>query len=119
MSYVDGFVLVIPKDKVEDYKKMASEAMGFWKEYGALDYKECQADDMNADFGVPFPKLANAKDDEVVFFSYIVYRDRAHRDEVNKKVMSDERLSESCKKYGEVFDMKRMAYGGFQTVVGF
>lgn len=119
MSYVDGFVLVVPKARLDDYKAMATEAGRVWKEYGALDYKECAADDMNADFGVPFPQLASAKDDEVVIFSYIVYKDRAQRDEVNKKVMADERLSEGCKKYGDVFDMKRMAYGGFQTIVEF
>ena len=115
MSYVDGFVLSVPKKKLGEYKKMATLGGKVWKEHGALDYRECVADDMKAPMGLPFPKLAKAKPGEVVFFSYIVYKSRAHRDQVNAKVMKDKRMSEGPQTMP--FDMKRMAYGGFKTFV--
>lgn len=115
MSYVDGFVLVVPKKKLAAYKAIACKAGKIWREHGALDYRECVADDMKVKSGVPFPKLAKAKPGEVVVFSYIVYKSRTHRDRVNAKVMADERLHSIP---GPMpFDMKRMSYGGFKTLV--
>ena len=116
MSYVDGFVLVVPKKKLAVYKKMATKAGKIWREHGALDYKECVGDDLKSKWGTPFGKLAKAKTGETVVFSYIVYKSRAHRDKVNAKVMKDKRLGEGMPKEMP-FDMKRMAYGGFKTLV--
>lgn len=114
-TYVDGFVLCIPQDKIAQYRELAQKAGKIWREHGALEYRECLADDMNAHDMVPFPTAAGAKEGEVVVFSYIVYKSRADRDAVNAKVMSDPRLSEACT--GDVFDYKRMVYGGFETIV--
>ena len=116
MSYVDGFVLVVPKKKMQIYKSMARKAGKIWREHGALDYRECVGDDLKVKFGMPFTKLAKTKAGETVVFSYIVYKSRAHRDKVNAKVMSDKRLTDSMTKEMP-FDMKRMAYGGFKTLV--
>ena len=118
MSYVDGFVLVVPKKKIAAYKKMATRAAMVWKDHGALDYRECVGDDLKVKMGLPFPKLAKTKAGETVVFSYIVYKSRAHRDKVNAKVMKDKRLFEGMSKEMP-FDMKRMAYGGFKTLVEF
>lgn len=118
MSYVDGFVLVVPKRKLAIYKKMATRAAMVWKDHGALDYRECVGDDLKVKMGLPFPKLAKTKAGETVVFSYIVYKSRAHRDKVNAKVMKDKRLFEGMVKEMP-FDMKRMAYGGFKTLVEF
>jgi uncharacterized protein YbaA (DUF1428 family) len=116
-KYVDGFVFSVAEENVAAYKKMAREGAKTWKKYGALDYMECQADDMERP-GVTFtfPKMAKAKDGEKVWFSFITFKSRKHRDEVNKKVMEYFE-----KKYTEEtpmpFDMKRMAYGGFKVEV--
>jgi uncharacterized protein YbaA (DUF1428 family) len=116
MSYVDGFVLVVPKKKLDVYKSMARKAGKIWREHGALDYRECVGDDLKVKFGMPFTKLAKTKSGETVVFSYIVYKSRAHRDKVNAKVMADPRLSKGMPKEMP-FDLKRMAYGGFKTLV--
>lgn len=117
-EYVDGFVIVVPKKKIEAYKKLAKKAGKIWLEYGALDYRECVAEDMKADFGLPFPKLVGGiKASETIVFSWVTYKSRKHRDAVNKKVMSDERLE--CDPNDMPFDMKRMSYGGFETIVKF
>ena len=115
MSYVDGFVLVVPKKKIALYKKIARKAGRIWREHGALDYRECVGDDLKVKMGMPFPKLAKTKPGETVVFSYIVYKSRAHRDKVNAKVMADKRLKMEGTEMP--FDMKRMAYGGFKTMV--
>ncbi len=115
MSYVDGFVLVVPKKKLDIYKKISRKAGKIWREHGALDYRECVGDDLKVKFGQPFPKLAKAKAGELVVFSYIVYKSRAHRDRVNAKVMADKRLKMEEKEMP--FDLKRMSYGGFKTFV--
>ena len=117
MSYVDGFVLVVPKRKIAVYKKMATRAAMVWKDHGALDYRECVGDDLKVKMGLPFPKLAKTKPSETVVFSYIVYKSRAHRDKVNAKVMADKRLMGPSMPKEMPFDMKRMAYGGFKTLV--
>lgn len=118
MSYVDGFVVPVPKDRLEDYRKMAEAASIVWKEHGALDYKECVLEDLTGnDFTMTFPRAVQSNDNETIVFAYIVYKDRAHRDEVNKKVMADPRLGEGCNPDNMPFDCKRMAYGGFKTIV--
>lgn len=117
MAYIDAFVLVVPKKKLAAYKALAQKAGKVWKEHGALDYHECVGDDLNMGFGLPFPKLAGSKPSEVVMFSYIVYKSKAQRNAVNKKVMSDKRMGEMCDPKNMPFDMKRMACGGFKTLV--
>ena len=117
MSYVDGFVLVVPKKKLPIYKSMARKAGKVWREHGALDYRECVGDDLDVKMGLPFTKLAKTKPGETVVFAYIVYKSRAHRDKVLAKVMADRRLAASNMPKESPFDMKRMAYGGFKTLV--
>ena len=116
--YVDGFVLPVPKKNLAAYRKMAKLAARVWKKHGALDYQECVGDDLSIPGMYSFPKLAKAKSGETVFFSYITYRSRAHRDRVNGKVMKDPSLAAMCGQKMP-FDMKRMAYGGFKQFVGF
>jgi uncharacterized protein YbaA (DUF1428 family) len=118
-NYVDGFVIPIPKKNTAAYKKMASEGSKVWKKFGALDYKECMLDDASPAFvTLTFPKMVKVKPGEVVWFSFIVFKSRAHRDSVNKKVMAY-----FSKKYGAEmekampFDMKRFAFGGFKVLV--
>jgi uncharacterized protein YbaA (DUF1428 family) len=117
MKYVDGFVLPVPKKNIPAYRRMAQAAGKIWREYGALDYKECVGDDLKVKMGLPFPRLCKLKRGETVFFSWIVYKSRAHRDSVNKKVMKDPRLEKMMKKGPMPFDPKRMAYGGFSVLV--
>jgi uncharacterized protein YbaA (DUF1428 family) len=117
MSYVDGFVVPVPKNKLDAYRKMARMASKVWKEYGALDYKECVADDVKVGKQTSFPQSVKLKSGETIVFAYIVYKSRAHRDSVNKKVMSDPRLMKMCDPKNPPFDMKRMFWGGFKTIV--
>ncbi len=115
-KYVDGFVLPVSKSKLEAYKKMAKLGAKMWKKYGALDYKECLADDLQS-MGMPslFPRMVKLKPDEVVVFSFIVYKSRAHRDQVMKKVMKDASMEAFAKEMP--FNVKRMATGGFTVMV--
>jgi uncharacterized protein YbaA (DUF1428 family) len=113
--YVDGFVLPVPKENVEAYRKIARKAGKVWRDHGALDYKECVGDDMDVKFGVPFTRAAKAKPGETVVFAYIVFKSRKHRDRVNAKVMKDPRLAGTPKDMP--FDVKRMVYGGFTVIV--
>ena len=113
MSYVDGFVLAVPKANLDAYKKMAGQAGSIWMEYGALSYVECIGDDVPYGELTSFPRAVQAKDDEVVVFAWIVYRDRETRDAVNKKVMADDRFHG----HDMPFDGKRMIYGGFTTLL--
>ena len=117
MSYVDGFVLTVPKKNLAAYRRMSKKSGKIWREYGALEYRECVGDDLKVKFGVPFPRLAKAKPSETVVFSWIVYKSREHRDRVNAKVMKDPRLAGMCDSKSMPFDMKRMAYGGFKVLV--
>ena len=122
-TYIDGFVICIPKKNTAAYKKMAREGLAVWKKFGALDYKECIADDLTPDTGMTkiasFPKLVKLKSGEAIWFSFITYKSRHHRDQVNKKVMAY-----LAKKYGDMdmatmpFDMKRFATAGFKVEVG-
>jgi uncharacterized protein YbaA (DUF1428 family) len=117
--YVDGFVLSIPKKNTAKYKKLAREAKDVWMKMGALDYKECKADDMKPkDVTFTFPKMAKAKPDEAVWFSFIVFESRKHRDAVNKKVMAYFEEKYGKKMADMPFDMKRFSYGGFKVEVG-
>jgi uncharacterized protein YbaA (DUF1428 family) len=112
MSYVDGFVLAVPKNNIESYKKMARLGGEVWKEHGALAYVECIGDDVPYGKLTSFPRAVQAKDDEVVWFAWIVYKSREQRDEINAKVMADPRLKGSMT--DAPFDGKRMIFGGFQ-----
>ena len=117
-TYVDGFVISIPKKNTAKYKKIASEAKDVWMKFGALDYKECKIDDAKPKYvTLTFPKMTQAKPSEAVWSSFIVFKSRSHRDAVNKKVMAY-----FDKKYGNnmdmPFDMKRFSYGGFTVEVG-
>ena len=116
MKYVDGFLLPVPKKKLQAYRRIAQKAGKVWREHGALDYMECVGDDLNNKWGVKFPKVAKLKPGETVVFSYIVYKSRAHRDRVNAKVMKDKRIADSMNQ-AMPFDVKRMAYGGFKVLV--
>ena len=111
MSYVDGFVLAVPKAHIEAYKEMARLGGEVWKDHGALSYVECIGDDVPMGELTSFPRAVQAKDDEIVVFSWIVYASRQARDEINAKVMSDPRLKHY--EAGMPFDGKRMIYGGF------
>lgn len=115
MSYVDGFLLPVPKKNVAAYRKMAALGKKLWMKHGAVAYFECVGDDLKPKFGLPFPKLMKLKPGETAFFSFIVYKSRAHRDAVNKKVMSDPFMQGPPPNMP--FDVKRMAYGGFKTLV--
>ena len=115
--YVDGFVIPIPKDKIDDYRRLAEAAGKLWKEHGALDYWECLGDDLEVKDMVSFPQLANIGADETVVFSWIVYASREQRDQVNARIMADPRIQELCDPDNPPFDCKRMAYGGFKVLV--
>lgn len=119
MEYVDGFVLAIPRRKLAAYQKVAKRAGRIWKEYGALQYRECVGDDLKASFCIPFPKLIKQKPGELVVFSWITYRSKAQRNRIMKQVMEDPRLADMMDPANMPFDMKRMAYGGFSTIVSY
>lgn len=118
-TYVDGFVISIPKKSTVKYKKIASEAKDVWLKMGALDYKECKIDDAKPKFvAFTFPKMAKAKPSEAVWFSFIVFKSRSHRDTVNKKVMAFFEKKYGPKMMDMPFDMKRFSYAGFSVEVG-
>jgi uncharacterized protein YbaA (DUF1428 family) len=117
MRYVDGFVLPVPKKKLAAYRRMAQKAGKVWREHGALDYKECAGDDLKVKGLVSFPRMAKLKPGETVVFAYIVYKSRAHRNQVNAKVIKDPRLAKMMDPKSMPFDVKRMAYGGFKVLV--
>lgn len=122
-KYVDGFVLVVPKNKAEEYKKMAEGGRDIWMKHGALGYYECKGNDLTPQAMGPitsreFPEMAGASQDETVWFSFIIFKDKQHRDEVNAKVNAE--MEEQMKNGEDMdmpFDVKRMAYGGFQVEV--
>jgi uncharacterized protein YbaA (DUF1428 family) len=117
MRYVDGFVLPVPEKNLKIYRSLSQKAGKIFREHGALEFLEAVGDDLDTKFAVPFTKLAKPKPGEVVLFSFIVYKSRAHRDKVNAKVMSDPRMNEMMKGRPMPFEMKRMAYGGFKGLV--
>jgi uncharacterized protein YbaA (DUF1428 family) len=122
-KYVDGFVLVVPKNKTEEYKKMAEDGRDTWMKHGALDYYECRGDDlipqeMGGEKARAFTEMAGATDSDTVWFSFIVFKSKEHRDEVNAKVMEEMgKQMEGLEDMSMPFDMKQMAYGGFQVEV--
>jgi uncharacterized protein YbaA (DUF1428 family) len=117
--YVDGFVVPVPKKHLDAYKRMARKAGKVWKEYGALEYVECVADDVKPGKVTSFPQAVKLKADEVVVFSWIVYKSRAQRDSINAKVMKDPRLASMMDPKTLPFDGKRMFWGGFRTMLEF
>lgn len=117
MRYVDGFVVPVPEKNLALYRNIAKKAGKIWKEHGALEYIEAVGDDLENNWGVPFPKAAKLKEGEVPFFSFIVYKSRADRDKVNAKVMSDPRMKKMMEGASMPFEVKRMVYGGFKVLV--
>lgn len=117
MKYVDGFVIPVPRKNVSAYRRMSLRASKVWMDHGALEYRECVADDLNTKMGLPFSETVKAKRNETVIFAWIVYKSRGHRDAVNAKVMKDPRLVAMMKKGAMPFDVNRMAYGGFKVIV--
>ena len=116
--YVDGFVLPVPRRNVDAYRRMARRAGKVWMEHGALEYVEAIADDVKPGKLTSFPQSVKLKKNEVVWFSWIVYRSRKHRDQVNAKVMKDPRIAGTMSDMSKLpFDAKRMIYGGFKTAV--
>jgi len=116
MTYVDGFVLPVPTKNLAAYRAMARKAGRVWKEHGALLYMECAGDDLKVPMGLSFPKLAKPKKGETVVFSFIVYKSKASRNAVLKKVMQDKRITATMTQKMP-FDMTRMSYGGFKVMV--
>ena len=117
MAYVDGFVVPVPKKNVNTYRSMARKAGKVWKEYGAVEFRECIADDVKVGKWTSFPRSVKLKPSETVVFSYIVYKTRKDRDKVNAKVMADPRIGQSMDPKAMPFDAKRMIYGGFKVLV--
>lgn len=117
-NYVDGFVLPIQKKRVGEYRRLARLAGKVWMEHGALEYRECIADDVKPGKRTSFPQAVRLKKNEVVWFSWIVYKSRRHRDRVNAKVMKDKRFA-GMDMNAMPFDAKRMIYGGFKVAVTF
>lgn len=115
MAYVDGFILAVKKDRLDQYKEMAATAGQVWKEHGALDYVEALADDAPYGELTSFPRSVMAQGDEIVVFSYVTYKDRAARDEILKKVLADPRINTDMS--NSPADMKRMIYGGFEVFI--
>ena len=116
MSYVDGFLLPLPKRNAKAYVKLAKLACKVWKEHGALEYRECIGEDLDPCGVRPFPKAAGAKRGETVVFAWIVYKSKKHRDQVNTKVMQDPRILKMMQQKMPV-DIQRMFHGGFDVVV--
>jgi uncharacterized protein YbaA (DUF1428 family) len=117
MPYVDGFLIPVPKNKVEAYRRISRKAGRVWRGHGALEYRECLGEDLEVKMGVPFPRAARVKPGETVIFSWIVYKSRAHRDRVNARVMKDPRIEAMMDPKAMPFDVKRMSYGGFTTII--
>ena len=115
--YVDGFVFAVPKNKVDDYRKVARKAGKVWREHGALEYVECIGDDVPKGKVTDFPMSVKAKRNEVVGFAWITYKSRKHRDAVMKKVMADKRLADMMTPNSMPFDTKRMIWGGFKSFI--
>jgi uncharacterized protein YbaA (DUF1428 family) len=115
--YVDGFVLPLPKQNIDAYRRQARKAGKIWREHGALEYRECIADDVKVGKTTSFPQSVKRKRDETVVFAWVVFKSRAHRDRVNAKVMKDPRLADTMDAKDTPFDASRMIYGGFEVVV--
>jgi uncharacterized protein YbaA (DUF1428 family) len=117
MRYVDGYVLPVPKKNLQAYRRMAQKAGKVWRDHGALEFIECVADDVKPGKHTSFPQSVKLKPGEMVVFSWIVFKSRAHRDRVNAKVMKDPRLAKMMDPKAMPFDGKRMIWGGFKVLV--
>ena len=117
MAYVDGFVLPVPKRKLDEYRRMARKAGKVWRKHGALEYRECAAEDISKGKITSFPRSVKQKRGETVIFAWIVYKSRAQRDKVNEKVMNDPRLADMMDPKDSPFDASRMFWGGFDVIV--
>jgi uncharacterized protein YbaA (DUF1428 family) len=117
MAYVDGFVVPVPRDKLDAYRDVSTKAGRIWREHGALEYRECVADDVKPGELTSFPQSVMLQPHEVVVFSWIVYESRAQRDAVNDKVMKDPRMADMMNPEAMPFDSKRMIFGGFEVAV--
>jgi uncharacterized protein YbaA (DUF1428 family) len=117
MAYVDGFIVPVPKKKLQAYRNMARKAGKVWREHGAVEFRECVADDVKVGKRTSFPRSVKLKGGETVFFSYIVYKSKADRNRINKKVMKDKRLASMMDPKAMPFDARRMIYGGFKVAV--
>jgi uncharacterized protein YbaA (DUF1428 family) len=117
MAYVDGFVVPVPRKKLQDYRRIAQKAGKVWRDHGALEFRECVADDVKKGKWTSFPRSVKLKSSETVVFSYIVYKSRSQRDRVLKKVMKDKRLADMMDPKNMPFDGKRMFWGGFKPIV--
>ena len=117
MAYVDGFVVPVPKNQLQAYRNIARKAGKIWREHGALEFRECVADDVKVGKRTSFPRSVKRKAGETVMFSYIVFKSRSQRDRVNAKVMKDPRLNDMMDPKSMPFDAKRMIYGGFKVLV--
>lgn len=117
MRYVDGYVVPVPKNKLQTYRRMAEKCGKIWRGHGALEYLEAAADDVKPGKWTSFPQSVKLKRNETVVFAYVVYKSRAHRDRVNKLVMKDPRLKNMCDPSSLPFDGKRMFWGGFKAMV--
>lgn len=116
-TYVDGFLLPIPKAKLEEYRNLAEQAAAIWVEHGALQYTECAADDLSTEWCRRFDETAATREDETVILAWAVFADRESRDAANSKIMADERLKAICPASQDIFDCTRMAFGGFRAIV--
>lgn len=116
-NFVDGFVVPVPKANIDAYRRQARKAGKIWREHGALEYRECLADDVEVGKVTSFPRSVKLEADETVVFAWIVFKSRAHRDRVNAEVMKDPRLADMMEPGAMPFDAKRMIYGGFEVVV--
>jgi|SRR5262245_1250293 len=117
MRYVDGFVIPVPEQNLKSYRSIAQKAGKIWKEHGALEYIEAVGDDLETQMGASFGKTLKLKPGETALFSFIVYKSRAERDKVNAKVMNDPRMKKMIETMGMPFEVKRMVFGGFKTIV--
>ncbi|HEU4852051.1 MAG TPA: DUF1428 domain-containing protein [Telluria sp.] len=117
MAYIDGFLTPVPRENIDAYRKMSETCGKIWREFGALRYRECMADDVKPGKWTSFPQAVDLKENEVVFFSWIEYNSRAERDEINEKVMKDPRIAEYMNPESMPFDGKRMMYGGFDVFI--
>ena len=115
--YVDGFVIPLSKKNLNTYRRLAQKAGRVWKDHGALEFRECAGDDLNVEMGLSFTRGIRTKPGETVLFSYVVFKSRADRDRVNAKVMKDPSMVKMMKSAPIPFDVKRMMYGGFKTIV--
>ena len=117
MQYVDGFIVPVPKKKLQAYRRMAKTAGKVWRDHGALEFRECVADDVQVGKRTSFPRSVKLKRGETVILSYIVYKSRKHRDQVNTKVMNDPRFAKMTDPKQMPFDGKRLIFGGFKVLL--